>query len=106
MEGLVAEAKTVAQPQPPSGSYCNMLPTEETRRPCRANSSWPSLRTGNAGADAPLVTGGTLVLTPFSHTLYALDLTQPGPSINGFIPQPRPDPLRHATGGITPRRGR
>ena len=35
--------------------------------PC--NSSWPSLRTGNAGADAPLVTGGTLVLTRFSHTL-------------------------------------
>jgi lanthanide-dependent methanol dehydrogenase len=43
-----------------------------------------SLRTGNTGAHttAPLVAGGTLlVLTPFPHTLYALDLTQPGPSV-------------------------
>ena len=40
-----------------------------------------SFRTGSSGAhtSAPLVAGNTLlVLTPFPHTLFALDLTRPG----------------------------
>ena len=42
------------------------------------------MRTGSAGAHtaAPQVGGNALlVLTPFPHTIYAFDLTQPEPSI-------------------------
>jgi hypothetical protein len=45
-----------------------------------------SYRTGSAGAHtaAPQVDGSALfVLTPFSHAVYALDLTQPEPSSPG-----------------------